>query len=299
MSATEGSIAIGVDVGGTHIRAAAVNEAGRVLARRRRPTAEVDSATRLIGWVVEAASQLRSGAGISNDNSVPLGVAVPGVLDANHMTLLRSVNLPFMEGVPIRSTITEQTGQSCALVTDADAATWGEYATRTPKPGRFVHLRIGTGVACGVVVDGKLQEFVRHGGKHLDVMIVDRTPNAIPCRCGLTGCLETLASGAAFGDRARERGLSGGLEGFVQAYHRGDKRVVELVTDGAGAIREAVVNLAARFQPDVISVGGGVVTVLPELLAIVTAGEGPAIERARLGDDAGAVGAALLGRTAL
>jgi glucokinase len=311
MPSTIDRMAIGIDVGGTQVRAGVIDSSGRILARRRWSYPRGDSAEVFAKWIVDAVTELRDQVGACSDTSMTVGVALPGILDVDRGVVKRSINLPFLEGRPLGKLFTERTGLRCILVTDAEAATWGEYVVRTPRPRRFVHLRLGTGVACGVVIEGQLQCLDQDRATHLEVLIVERGPDAIACRCGLVGCLETIASGASLDALARQQGFAGGLGGLADACQSGDRRAQQVMQGAAQAIRAALGNLANKFRTDVICVGGGVVARLPWLVEWASAGKeiagevaltegtpghaAPIIQRARLGDDAGVIGAGLRG----
>ena len=297
-------IAIGVDVGGTQTRAAAVDRTGKILARSCHRTDEADSADPVVTRLVGAIENVRDEVGIGSSVEIRLGVGLAGTLDQQRRIVVRSINVPFLEGYPLKDELARRTGCPTVLFTDAEAATWGEYLSCAPRPGRFVHLRLGTGVACGVVVEGRLQRLDADRREHLDVLVVDKTPGARLCPCGRRGCLETIASGRALEERAREVGYTSGIAGLRQAWEQGDETAVALIQNVTHALTEAVGNLATHFQPGVICVGGGVVTGLPFLMDRTIArleavrDENSKTEvsvvPARLGDDAGLNGAALL-----
>ncbi|UCC32678.1 MAG: ROK family protein [Phycisphaerales bacterium] len=297
-------IAIGADVGGTQTRAAAVDRTGKILARYCRRTDEADGADRVVTWLVGAIENTRDEVGIGSSVEIRLGVALPGTLDQQRRTVVRSINLPFLEGYPFIDELARRTRCPTILYTDAEAATWGEYVSCAPRPGRFVHLRLGTGIACGVVVEGRLQRLDAGRSEHLDALIIDNTAGARPCPCGRRGCLETVASGRALEERAREVGYANGIADLRQAWEQGDDTAVALLQKVTDTLMAALRNLATHFQPGVICLGGGVVTGLPCLpdrtmarLQAVRDEDSKtevSVVPARLGDDAGLIGAALL-----
>lgn len=304
MSSTPESSAIGIDVGGTSIRAGVVDRAGSIVVRRQLKPHGLQSPNSLIEWIADALGAVRTDAGIASDADVAVGMAIPGLLDEDRCRVLRSINLPFLDGVPLRSMIEDRTGQAVRFFTDAEAATWGEYVTRRPVPDRFVHLRLGTGIACGVVLNGKLERLDVGRTGHLEALVVDTTATALECRCGLAGCLETIASGAALTERARGLGIGESLHALAEAHRDGDDRAARIIADAAGAITRAVGNLRDAFRPDEACIGGGVLHALPELAGHVAPSPTPLgasntttrLVPAMLGDDAGIVGAALLDR---
>lgn len=306
----------GVDVGGTTTRVGAIDQNGRLLIADRFPTP--DSTELLLDRVlagVETLSWACAGDRVEPDS---IGVALPGPIDRDRGVLVRSVNLPFLESVPIAELVQQRTGLNVVLCTDADAATWGEFSVCKPQPDRFVHLRFGTGIACGMVVHGKLQPIAAGRKTHEQALVVDDRTDAAPCVCGLRGCLELFASGPAIQRRASDLRIAQDLVGLQARLDAGDGRAHSFLQEIAGEVVVAIQKVGYPL-PDgrgfdrggdatVVSIGGGVVTALPGLYdAIVShwrqAGRSqPGVHRAQvcaalLGDDAGVIGAALLSRT--
>ena len=320
-------VAIGIDVGGTWTRVAAVDSTGRVLAKERRPTPVDGPATALLQLLGEMFSGLLEDTSLDRGQIQAAGLALPGLLDPKREVLVRSLRLPFLEDRPVRRDLSEKLRCPLTLMTDAEAATWAEYAARVPRPRRFVHLRLGTGIACGVVGNGQLQRLDEGRTSHLPVLVIDPGPDARVCSCGRSGCLETVASGPALAERAERAGYPDGLGQLQLAWQHGETPARELITQSAAALTASFANLTSTFRPDVICLGGGVVTVLPALFEeavrryalpvaarkgahIFRYGDGNSsgrtrpddhidaltIEPAGLGDDAGVIGAALLAR---
>ncbi len=299
---TSNTISIGIDVGGTRTRVAAINRFGRVLARRQRQTPDFSAPGQLIDWLAGAVATVGDEAGIDSGDKVTMGVALPGTLDRDRNTVIRSLRLPFLQGYPVLDKLTLSSAHRAALFTDAEAATWGEYVSLSRHTKRFAHLRIGSGVACGLVIDGQLQRLDAGRKEHLDVLVVDHSSEAPTCSCGRQGCLEAVASGTALNERAGRLGYANGISGLQQAWQRGDETAQRLVRQTADAVLTAVTNIARRYDTSVITLGGGAMTRLPCLmdqtilqlhsqessLSVVS------LEPARLGDNAGVVGAALL-----
>ena len=298
-------MAIGVDVGGTKVRTAAVSRTGEVLARRHRPTSDTKTADALLAGIAEDVADVRREAFVDGRSDLPVGLALPGPLDRTRGCVLRSINVPFLEELPIVGMVEDRIGAAPTLCTDGAAATWGEYTTCRPQPKQFVHLRLGTGVACGVDIDGELQRLDQRRDRHMRLLVVDESPAAIECRCGLRGCLETIASGAALDERARQLGYTDGVLGLELAAQRGEEAAIDFVRQAAKAIARAVDNLCRELHAPVVVLGGGVVARLTGLVDQMTrrhttsGANAPelrpaSVQRARLGEDAGVIGAALL-----
>lgn len=300
--------AIGIDIGGTHTRLALVDEGGRLLNAARFATPRHADPGEFVDQlsvnVLALMAEEKPGQGLAG-----VGLAVPGILDDARGAIVRAINLSFLEGFPLRDRLAESTGLAVRLMSDADAATWGEYralGAASDHVQAFIHLRIGTGIGLGLVREGRLQviEWPRVG--HLGVLIVDESPSALPCRCGKRGCLDTLASGVALTEQVRALGLGADLAALEAAVQRGEPAAQRLLNQTSEAVQKALRRIADQLSPETIVIGGGVIAVLPSLvraLAVLptskTDGElrgpmSPIVTVARLGDDAGLIGAALL-----
>lgn len=300
---TYSETAIGVDVGGTTTRVAVVDADGRVVSSRRGPTPS--DGRGLVQWIADGVREVISESASKGNKAVRMGVALPGIVDRAKGELIRSGNLAAFEGRRIIDELEEQVGLRAVLMTDAEAATWGEYVAR-PTPGDcFAHLRLGTGVACGVVLHGRMMPTDPARKTHWDMLVVDQSADAAACSCGLRGCLEMIASGRALEENARAIGLPDGIGGLQTAFAAGQIEAVAIVRRAARAVGRAVANLAREFNVGIVAIGGGVSARLPCLCAEIS--EAFAAQRggrfgatfvtvgpSRLGDDAGVIGAALL-----
>ncbi len=284
-----------------------VDARGVVIASRRAATPK--SFDKLINVIAGFIRELADELGVQSSRNPVLGLALPGPVDRARGILLRSVNLPFLNGRSIAEPIFERTTLKVILMTDADAATWGEFVAAGATCRRFAHLRIGTGIACGLVLDGRLMPTDLHRTTHWDKLIVETDGDAPVCRCGLRGCLELFASGRAIETSARFIKLPGGLSALQASVSAGRKESQRIVRLAAMAISDAIDNLVREFALETMVIGGGVVERLPGLLEEISnrrqvlAGADKThgsctVEAARCGDGAGVIGAALLARTA-
>lgn len=280
--------AVGIDVGGTTSRAALIDGKGAVLEVSR--TATPRNFNSLVSWI----SEIVGAWGDRGNHAIAMGLALPGVVSPKDGMLRRSVNLPWLEGQPIVAAVEKGTGIRPSLLTDAEAATWGEYVA-AGRPGEaFAHLRLGTGVACGLIVNGTLMPTDPDRRTHLPLLVVDRSPTAPKCRCGLSGCLELFASGLVLIGRALPAGVTTGLAGFAEACQSGDRRAIEIVEQTAEAVGQALANLNAEYDVERVVLGGGVVDSLPMLTERIQriVQNSVEVEASRLGDNAGIIGAA-------
>jgi glucokinase len=314
-------LTIGIDLGGTRVRVASVDPKGRVISMHawdhtlQSADAFIADITPILRDMSKPiAHSARAVRAALRDCSAPLiGLAVAGVIDVARQCVTRSVNLPWLEGVPIAERFRESIGQSVRLFTDAEAATWAEFseegvaASDPPEVGRahvrrFAHLRLGTGAGLGVVVNAALLPFDPHRTTHLEALVVDRSEGARLCRCGLRGCLETVASGPVLIARASAAGINRGLVELNEQAISGEPEARAIVDEAAQAVERAIEHIVNTWHVDVVSLGGGVIEHLPILFDRVAARfHSPAVPnaqvrvmRARLGDQAGCIGAARL-----
>ncbi|RJP32478.1 MAG: ROK family protein [Phycisphaerales bacterium] len=217
----------------------------------------------------------------ARDRDPPIGVAVAGIVSADGKAILRAVNLQPLEGTAFVARLEAGLQRPVRLFTDAHAATWAEYlALPPPRPSRFVHLRLGTGVALGEARDGRYVAPARRGRHHPDLLIVDDGANAPRCACGLAGCLEAYLS-------TRRPGSDAGRAGW--ALHACIDAIAGYLADGCSG--DAVIligggrsNEVALMSTAGIDLRAGRIQWSPRV----------AVAPARLGDGAAAVGAALL-----
>jgi glucokinase len=301
-------VAVGVDVGGTKLLALAVDADGEVVGRQRLTTPRAD-ADALVEALVEAASELASG--------VPVGVGVAGIV-TREGDLRYAPNLQ-LQDVALGRRLEDELGVRAAVRNDVTVALHGEWQVGAGRGSDdVVMVTLGTGVGGAVVADGRLIEGAHGlGGEIGHIPVRD---GGRPCPCGNRGCLEAYASGTAVAALARERLEDGDEHSALRELDEIDGKAVTLaaIDDDPLALevlRESgywlgvgLVALVNIFDPEVVLIGGGAATlsapiVLPEAEGIVAERilgadhrDPPPVRRAALGDDAGAIGAALLAR---
>jgi glucokinase len=191
---------IGMDLGGTNLRAAAIDKNGRMLDKISGATNFAEGRDAVLGDIVAAISKLREKHGATGLGGI--GVGVPGFIRMKEGLITNSNNLPYLEGVPIRDEISRRLGTLVILENDANAAALGE---KWMGAGRdvddLVLLTLGTGIGGGIIANGRvLRGFVGMAGElgHITV-----SPNGNPCGCGNQGCVEKHASATAVTAMAR------------------------------------------------------------------------------------------------
>lgn len=309
---------LGLDLGGTSIKAGVVDGDGRVVGRANVPTGP--TAQHVLAALLAAGEQARIAAGVGALAAV--GVASPGVLSTSAGIVHRAANLPGLVDFPLRDRIADALGIPAVLENDANAAAFGEYqagVARALKPRSMAMLTLGTGVGGGLVLEGR----VHHGTRDFagEVGHTITYPDGLACPCGQRGCLEQYASaravavGAAAALEADGRGSAlREVVGAVTAEHvaraaaAGDALAGGVWSAACRALAVACVNLARTLDLDLVVLGGGMSAAGSVLLDTVRAHYQElhwtltppemGIELATLGADAGVVGAAALARQA-
>ncbi len=294
---------VGIDIGGTNTRLAVVDALGRVLADRRTDTPTGGDGEDLIRWL-ENAYHVCRGETEGQPPPAAIGAGVPGILEPGRSAVTRAVNLPFIEGLPLRDLIVERTGTVTILDSDAVAAAWGEFCAREQSPKRFAYVTIGTGVGAAVILDANVVRHTHHSAGHFGHLICDTTDDARECPCGARGCLEALVSGPALAQAARSANLEPDINEIERTSHEGDLEAARFINNAAKPLAIALLDLAHTYATDTVGIGGGVSDRLPSLAHTAAKRiedangtlkpDGLRIELTALGEYSGVVGAALL-----
>ncbi len=266
----EGPLVVGVDVGGTKIAAAVVDRAGRIYGRVQHPTdlASPAMTLRSIAGAVESAVEA---AGAHRTDITGVGLGIPGKVDPKTGAGLVSVNLGWRD-VPVTPVLEASLGIRCAIENDVRAAALGEsYYGAGRKARNMVYLSLGTGIAAGFILDGKLYRGTTGFAGEIGHAIVQ--PDGPVCKCGARGCLEVLAAGPAIAARARAAIEAGGetalrdaagdwdrltSEQVCQAAVQGDPLAQTILREVGGYIAYGIHLLAMFLDPELIVLGGGV-----------------------------------------
>jgi glucokinase len=307
-----GRLAVGIDIGGTKIAALRISPGGEIRASTVVPSPATDQQAALPAIEAAAASVL-------DDGVVAIGVGMAGLVDVRSGVLLSTPNLVW-RNVPLAARLGERFGLPVVVENDATAAAWAESrlgASRGHDDSLFVG--VGTGIGGGIVAGGRLLRGAHGLAGEIGHFIVE--PGGPLCGCGNRGCWEQVASGLAIA-RAGRRAvtdqpgsaiarLAGGDprratgELVTEAAREGDEVAVAILAEVARRLGEGVAGLVNILDPDIVVIGGGVGETgdllfgpLREAYRATVEGadvrpEVP-IAPARLGNDAGAIGAALL-----
>lgn len=310
---------IGIDLGGTNIVAAVVDEKYNIIAKAKTPTAVPRSAELIFDDIAKVCKEAVEKAGLTMDDISSVGLGTPGTVNSDGVIEFAN-NLNF-DNVPAKDMIIERLGDKPVYVAnDANCAALGEaYAGCGNGAKNFIAVTLGTGVGSGVIVDGKIVTGVNNAGGECGHMVIVVDGEA--CTCGRHGCWEAYASATALINQtkrameqypdsvmhqlAEEEGKVSGKTAF-DAMRRGDIAGIKVVDQYIKYVACGIINLVNALQPEIICVGGGICnegeTLLRPLRRYIEAERYSVyskiqtkILKAELGNDAGIIGAAILG----
>jgi glucokinase len=310
---------VGLDVGGTTMKAGVVDDSARTLGAVSLPTEAERGEAHGLERMCESIRQAILAAGLTLEQIAAIGVAPGGNLDLPAGMILDSPNLHSWKNVPVRDHVAGVFGKPTAFQNDANAAALGEsWAGAGRGVSSMVLFTLGTGIGGGIVLDGKVLEGRHsHGGELGHTKIEITRPRR--CGCGRFGCLEAYASATAVVKRAREalnespgksslHKLSGEItarEVFVAA-EQGDEIAGRIVEETAFYLAIGAMNIMHTIDPDRIVFSGGMTAAgegfLDRIrhhireLAFPVPAERTTICYAKLGMDAGVIGAAAAAR---
>lgn len=308
---------IGIDVGGTNLKAGLVDESGKILAVERTPL-NFQGPEAFAATLATLAETVMADGDVAMNDVRNVGVGIPGaVLDGE---ILYTTNIP-MEHVLLAELFHKHLDLPLLLGNDADCAAVGEYFCGAGRGTRnFVVVTLGTGIGGGLILNGKLHTGMGSGG---EVGHLVTHPGGDLCNCGRHGCWERYASASGL-IRLTKAAMAenpdsalhtvavenGGVEGRTafQAAEMGDKAALAVCRQYVEELALGIVDLVNILQPETVALGGGVAAaperlLLEPLREIVNhecfahrGGQLTQVVRAELGNDAGIIGAAMLGR---
>lgn len=308
---------IGIDVGGTNLKAGLVDENGTILAVERTPLGKFPGAEAFAELLAELAMAVMEKGGATMEQVSWVGAGIPGAVSGG--TVLYTANIP-MKNVPLETLFRRHLDLPLLLGNDADCAAVGEWSCGAGKGAKhFIVVTLGTGVGGGLILNEKLYTGAGTGGEIGHIVIRE---GGAPCNCGRNGCWEAYASATGLirltkeamerhpesllHDMSAEHGVEG-RTAFLAA-EAGDETALAVCADYANYVASGLVSLINMLHPQAVALGGGVAAAPEHLLLepvrkIVAeqcyarhTDQVPAIVRAELGNDAGIIGAAMLGR---
>ncbi len=307
---------VGVDLGGTNIKAGLLDAEGKILHKSSVPT-EVDRGRdRVIENILTAAEKSVSDSGISRDQVKGIGIGSPGPMSHRRGMIINPGNLPCMKDTPLRDIVKEKTDIPTTLENDANAAAWGEFWAGAGRDvSDMVMFTLGTGVGGGIITDNKLLRGYYENGAELGHVLVH--PAGRPCSCGQKGCVEAYSSAYFLARHAEDlirEGKASSLknkvdagellmaEDIVDARRQGDELAMFVWDRACYYLAVMIVNMQHVTNPQRVVLAGGLIAAGDDLLDLVREhhaalkwnllDDEPEICFATLGNDAGIVGAA-------
>jgi glucokinase len=274
MTTTVGSgpFYVGIDLGGTNIKAGVVNDTGHPLSHVSLPTDAIKGPTVGVASLVSAAEQAIVEAGVTKDRISGVGLATPGTMDIPAGMLLDPPNLPGWNDFPVRDAVGQRLGLRTVLQNDANAAAYGEFwAGAARDANSLVFWTLGTGIGCGIILDHLIIEGAHSHGAECGHIIVEMT-NGRLCGTGQYGTLEAYAGAKAVIARCEEA-LESGRQSAISARvdageeltpllisqlaEAGDVLCDELVMETARYMGVGTVTLMHTIDPEMVLFGGG------------------------------------------
>jgi glucokinase len=274
VTVTPPRVALGIDVGGTEIKAGLVNDLGQVLHLVRRPTPTGAVAAKDVVEQIRKTAELARAVTTGTSEKVEgVGITTPAFSTGAEWVQLLSSNIPVFEGFPLYRAVSPIFGPSVVWEYDTHAALLAEMRFgRAGNYARVLYVGIGTGVSCGIAIDGEL---VRHTfgtcGNAGHVIVDHEAP--YPCTCGGSGCLESVVSGWAMREAALRAATSGDSRQLAETYRQrgdlsaadlsraarnGDNASAAIFARAGRALGSALASWIHIYFPDAIFFGGGV-----------------------------------------
>lgn len=310
---------IGIDLGGTNIAVGIVDEQMKIIEKGSVPTNLPRSAEAIAEDMAKLAKSLTEKANIPFDEIKWVGVGTPGTANCETGVIEYANNLRF-ENVPMVEMLGKKLGKPVYIENDANAAAYGEFRAGAAKGANSaVIITLGTGIGGGVILDGRIYTGFNFAGAELGHMVIE--VGGRPCTCGRLGCWEAYASATGLATLTKEAmeadkdsemwKIAGSLDGVngktaFDAMRAGDRAGKTVVDSYISYLACGLVNVINIFQPEILCIGGGICKEGDNLLIPLHkmiekerysrfAKKQTELCVAKLGNDAGIIGAALIG----
>lgn len=317
---------IGVDLGGTNIAAGVVNSDFEIVKKGSVPTKAAREPDEIIKDMAELCKKLIADAGLTPDDIEYAGISTPGTANSETGVVEYANNLPFLR-YPIADKLSSMLGvKKVYIENDANAAAKAEAMAGVAKGAQYsVMITLGTGLGGGIVIDNKVYSGFNFAGAELGHIVIEK--DGRQCTCGRKGCWEAYSSATGLVNTTKEKVaecrksgrktlMEDMIEGDIEkcnaktafaAMKQGDEAGAEVVDEYISYLATGVANIINIFQPNVLSIGGGVChegdyllkPLLEKVKSETYSREGTPQTKiliAKLGNDAGIIGAATLGK---
>lgn len=311
---------VGIDLGGTNIVAGVVDENYNIISKASTKTNCPRPEKEIADDMAKMALQAVKNANLEISDIEWIGIGTPGIANSATGIIERANNLGFVN-TPMVKYIKETIDKPVFIENDANAAAYGEFVAGAAKEARnAICVTLGTGVGAGIIIDGKIYSGSNYAGAEIGHTVIE--VDGAECSCGRKGCFEAYSSATGLikmskeameknpdsimNKMAQEKGGKVTARTSFDAMRAGDKSAKEVVDKYIKYLAAGITNTINIFQPDILCIGGGVCNEGDPLLLPVKAlvenedfaknsEKRTEIVIAKLGNDAGIIGAAFLG----
>jgi glucokinase len=300
------NLVLGIDVGGTNVKLGIVDAAGKILARNSMPTKSYNrNKTLLINAIFSQIRALFQNSHISLKNLSGIGIGLPGAVDPFKGQVIFLPNIPGWKNVSLRAIFEKEFGVPTLLENDVNMIALGEWKFGAGKgKNDLICMTLGTGVGGGLILDGKLYRGVSFVAGEIGHMPINETGPA--CNCGGWGCFEQYVGNRQLLEKiARNFGNKNlTIPDVHKLAHQGDAKALKFFIETATHIGNGLVGVVNLLNPPLIIIGGGVannhrflfptINQVIQKRAMAVQAKRVKIVHAKLGDDAGILGARVL-----
>ena len=312
---------IGIDLGGTNIAVGLVDENYKIVVKKTTPTLAKRESEAIVADMARLCREVCAEKNVDIKDIANIGVAAPGIANHRNGCVEYSCNLPFRR-FPLVKALADELGVEetrVKIANDANAAAWGEAVAGAAKgTSNSIMVTLGTGVGGGIIIDNKIFSGFNAAAGEIGHIVIEQ--DGALCGCGRRGCWEAYSSATAlvrmtkeaveecertgrYTSMSKAERISGRTA--CDAMRAGDEVATEVYNRYVKYLANGITNMVNIFQPEVISLGGGVSnegqSLIDAILPIVRAEQygGDVVELtqlriAELGNDAGIIGAAAL-----
>ncbi|MBR2346343.1 MAG: ROK family protein [Clostridia bacterium] len=312
---------IGIDLGGTNIAVGLVDESYKIVVKKTTPTLAKRESEAIVADMARLCREVCAEKNVDIKDIANIGVAAPGIANHRNGCVEYSCNLPFRR-FPLVKALADELGveeSRVKIANDANAAAWGEAVAGAAKgTSNSIMVTLGTGVGGGIIIDNKIFSGFNAAAGEIGHIVIEQ--DGALCGCGRRGCWEAYSSATAlvrmtkeaveecertgrYTSMSKAERISGRTA--CDAMRAGDEVATEVYNRYVKYLANGITNMVNIFQPEVISLGGGVSnegqSLIDAILPIVRAEQygGDVVELtqlriAELGNDAGIIGAAAL-----
>ena len=300
----DAGVVLAADLGATHSRVAVTDLAGDVLAETREDVPIASGPEAVLDWLEGALDGLLAGTGRSRADVQGIGVGVPGPVEFATGTPVAPPIMPGWDGYGVAAHLRERYGALVLVDNDVNIMALGEYWAGWRDTPHLLFVKVGTGIGCGVITDGRIHRGAQGAAGDIGHIHVAGHDDVI-CRCGNLGCLEAVAGGGAMAARLTELGVpAANSRDVVRHVRDGRPEAMRLVRQAGRELGGVLATAVNFFNPGVIVIGGDISHADEHLLAGVRevvyrrstalATRSIRIARSTLDDRAGVIGAAVM-----